>query len=108
VRPRPPPLVPTRAPAAGTQGAGTITDVTTKERLHKLVDELTELEADDALRYLAERHDDPVIAAFRDAPVDDEPLSAADERALAEVRVDRAAGAARISYAEVMRKHGPA
>lgn len=52
---------------AGTQGAGTITVVTTKERLHKLVDELTEQEADDALRYLAERHDDPVIAAFRDA-----------------------------------------
>jgi predicted ArsR family transcriptional regulator len=93
---------------AGTQGAGTITVVTTKERLHKLVDELTEQEADDALRYLAERHDDPVIAAFRDAPVDDEPVSAADERALAEVRADRAAGVARISYAEIKRKHASA
>ena len=70
--------------------------MTTKERLHQLVDELTEDEADDALRYLAERHDDPVIAAFRDAPVDDEPVTAADERALAEVQADRAAGAARI------------
>jgi predicted ArsR family transcriptional regulator len=82
--------------------------VTTKERLHQLVDELTEDEADDALRYLAERHDDPVIAPFRDAPVDDEPVTAADERALAEVRAERAAWVARISYAEVMRKHGSA
>ncbi len=69
--------------------------MTTKERLHKLVDELTEQEADDALRYFAERHDDPVVAAFRDAPVDDEPVSAGDERALAEVREDRAAGVGR-------------
>ena len=97
-----------RAPEAGSQGAGTITDVTTKERLHELVDELSEQEADEALRYFAERHDDPVIAAFRDAPVDDEAVTPADERALAEVRADRAAGAARISYAEVMRKHASA
>ena len=97
-----------RAPEAGSQGAGTITDVTTKERLHELVDELSEQEADEALRYFAERHDDPVIAAFRDAPADDEPVTPADERALAEVQADRAAGAARISYAEVMRKHASA
>ena len=82
--------------------------MTTKERLHQLVDELSEDEADDALRYLAERHDDPVIVAFREAPVDDEPVTAADERALADVQADRGAGAARISYAEVMRKHGSA
>lgn len=31
--------------------------MTTKERLHKLVDELTEAEADDALRYVASRHE---------------------------------------------------
>ena len=49
-----------------------------------------------------------VIAAFRDAPVDDEPVTAEDERAMVEVQADRAAGAARISYAEVMRKHGSA
>ena len=80
--------------------------MTTKERLHKLVDELSEQEADDALRYIAQRREDPVIAAFRDAPEDDEPLTAADEQALAEVQADRAAGAPRISYAEIMHKHG--
>jgi len=82
--------------------------VTTKERLHKLVDELSEQEADDALRYIAKRREDPMIAAFRDAPEDDEPISAADEAALAEVQADRAAGVPRISYAEIMRKHGSA
>jgi hypothetical protein len=47
-----------------------------------------------------------VIAAFRDAPEDDEPFTAADEDALAEVQADRTAGEPRISYAEIMRKHG--
>jgi hypothetical protein len=47
-----------------------------------------------------------VIAAFRDAPDDDEPFTAADEHALADVHADRTAGVPRISYAEIMRKHG--
>lgn len=80
--------------------------MTTRERLHKLVDELSEQEADDALRYIAQRREDPVIAAFRDAPEDDEPVTAADEEALAEVQADRVAGVLRISYAEMKRKHG--
>ncbi|MGI8921070.1 MAG: hypothetical protein ACR2HD_05260 [Solirubrobacteraceae bacterium] len=81
--------------------------MTTKDRLHELVDELSEPEADDALHYIAQRHDDPLIAAFRDAPEDDEPLTTADEQALAEVQADRAAGVPRIPYAEIKRKHGP-
>ena len=79
--------------------------MTTKERLHELIDELSEQEADDALRYIAQRREDPMIAAFRDAPEDDEPVTAADEQALAEVQADRAAGVRRISYAEIKRKH---
>ena len=79
--------------------------MTTKERLHKLVDELSDQEADDALRYIVQRREDPVIAAFREAPEHDEPVTAADEQALAEVQADRAEGVPRISYAEIMRKH---
>jgi len=82
-----------------------IAGVTAKERLHKLVDEISDQEADDALRYIVQRREDPVIAAFRDAPEDDEPFTAADGAALAEVQADRTAGVARISYAEIMRKH---
>jgi hypothetical protein len=53
-----------------------------------------------------QRREDPVIAAFRDAPQDDEPFTAADAAALAEVQADRTAGVHRISYAEITRKHG--
>lgn len=88
-----------------TLAAGRIARVTTKERLHKLVDELSEQEANDALRYIAQRREDPMVAAFRDAPEDDEPVTASDEQALAEVQADRAAGVPRISYEEIKGKH---
>ena len=80
--------------------------MTIKERLHKLIDELSEPEADDALRYIAERREDPLIEAFRDAPEDDEPLTAGEEEALAEVQADRAAGVPTIPFEEIKRKHG--
>lgn len=79
---------------------------TIKERLHKLVDELSDREADDALRYIAEHRRDPMIAAFRDAPEDDQPVSAVDEEALADVHADRAAGARQSRFAEIKRKYG--
>jgi hypothetical protein len=81
--------------------------MTTKERLHKLVDELSEAEADDALRYVASRHEaeDPMIAAFRDAPEDDEPLTAEEEAALDESHADVAAGRT-VSLAEIKREFG--
>lgn len=84
----------------------TIVGVTIKERLHKLVDELSDQEADEALRYIADRRSGTVVAAFRDAPDDDEPVTIADEQALAEVDADRRAGVARISFAEIKRRHG--
>ena len=83
-----------------------IANMTNRDRLHQLVDELSDQEADDALRHIVQRREDPVIAAFRDAHEDDEPFTAADEDALAEVQADRTAGVPRISYAEIMRKHG--
>lgn len=80
--------------------------MTTKERLRELVEELTEQEADDALRYITERRGDPVIDAFRNAPEDDEPWTEDDERAVAEVLEDEAAGVPLISSAEIKRKYG--
>lgn len=84
----------------------TIAVVTIKERLHKLVDELSDGEADEALRYIAERRSDPIVAAFRDAPDDDEPVTIADEQALAEVHADRGVDVPRIPFAQIKRKHG--
>jgi hypothetical protein len=80
--------------------------MTAKEQLHKLVDELSEAEAERTLVLIRDEHEDPVIAAFRDAPVDDEPLSAKDETALAESRAELAAGVPTIPFEEIKRKYG--
>jgi hypothetical protein len=46
--------------------------MTTKERLHKLVDELSEQEAAAALVIVERRRDDPMLRALAAAPQDDE------------------------------------
>lgn len=50
--------------------------MTTKERLHKLVDELSEREAEAALVIVERRRDDPMLGALAGAPTDDEPADA--------------------------------
>jgi hypothetical protein len=65
--------------------------MTAKEKLRERIEALTEQEASETLRLLDLRSD-PVIAAFRDAPLDDEPWSDEDEAAAAEGRADVAAG----------------
>jgi len=65
--------------------------MTAKEKLRERVDALSENEAVDTLRLLDLRLD-PVIAAFRDAPPDDEPWTDENEAAAIEGRSDVAAG----------------
>lgn len=65
--------------------------MTAKERLRERIEALSEEEAANTLHLLDER-EDPVIAAFRDAPEDDEPWTEDDEVAAAEGRTDIAAG----------------
>ncbi len=77
--------------------------MTTKERLHELVDELSEPEAERALSLIEKGHEDPMIAAFRDAPEDDEPWTDEDEAAAAEGRADIAAGRT-VSLEEIKRE----
>ncbi|MGA8365329.1 MAG: hypothetical protein WB709_12540 [Solirubrobacteraceae bacterium] len=79
--------------------------MTTRERLHKLVDELSEAEAERALALVQGDREDPVIAAFRDAPTDDEPFTAEDEAALKEADEDIAAGRI-VSHGEMLRRFG--
>jgi hypothetical protein len=54
--------------------------MTTKERLHKLVDELSEQEAEAALVIVERRRDDPMLHALAAAPLDDEPSDADEDR----------------------------
>jgi len=65
--------------------------MTAKEKLRERVEAFTEEEAAEALRLLDQRTD-PVLAAFHEAPLDDEPWTHEDEQAAAEGRADLAAG----------------
>ena len=78
--------------------------MTAKEELRERIEELTEEEANEALRLLDMRSD-PVVAAFRDAPLDDEPWSEDDEAAAAEGRADLAAGRT-VPLDEALREQG--
>lgn len=113
-----------RAEMAG--ASDRICSMTTKERLHKIIDELPEAQAAEVLDFASERasvtsatgagenehaataeeREDPVIAAFRDAPEDDEPWTEEDEAAMAEVRADEAAGVPTIPLADIKAKYG--
>jgi hypothetical protein len=58
--------------------------MTTKERLHKLVDELSDQEAEAALVIVERRRDDPMLHALAAAPRDDEPSDAGEDASAAE------------------------
>jgi hypothetical protein len=83
--------------------------MTVKERLHQLVDALSEAEADDALRYVASRRESGEADSFArwldSRPKDDEPLTAEEEEAIEEGHADIAAGRL-ISHEEMLRKYG--
>jgi hypothetical protein len=64
--------------------AGTILAMTTKERLHKLVDDLSEREAAAALVIVERRRDDPMLQALASAPVDDEASDTEEEASAAD------------------------
>src|SRR3982751_6964731 len=61
--------------------------VTTKDRLHQLVDELSEQEAEAALVIVERRRDDPMLHALASAPIDDEPSDVEEDASAAEALV---------------------
>jgi hypothetical protein len=72
--------------------SGTVYAMTTKDRLHQVVDALSEEEAADALDYLVARGRDPLARRLDAAPLDDEPLTDEERESLREAREDFAAG----------------
>ena len=78
--------------------------MTAKKQLRERIETLSEEQAERTLRLL-DLEDDPVIVAFRDAPVDDEPWTEQDEAAATEGRADIAAGRT-VSLDEAMRELG--
>jgi len=79
--------------------------MTVKERLHHVVEQMTDEEAEATLRRIDAQRADPLVRFLDAAPVDDEPVTAEEEAALAEVEVDRAAGVPTISFDDIKRKY---
>lgn len=79
--------------------------MTVKERLHQVVDELSDDEAEAMLRRVEAMRSDPFLRYLDAAPVDDEPVSPEEEAAVAEVEADRAAGVQRVPFDDVKRKY---
>jgi hypothetical protein len=90
--------------SAGT--GATIRFMTTREKLHQIVDKLPEGELDAALRAIEARTDDPMIRRLDDAPPEDEKISPEEEAAVQEARDELAAGAPLISQDEIKRELG--
>jgi hypothetical protein len=66
--------------------------MTVKERLHNAVETMNDEEAQVALRTLAESSGDPVAWMLDHAPLDDEPETDEERRAVAEAHADRERG----------------
>ncbi len=66
--------------------------MTAKEKLRERVEALTEEQAAETLRLLDERAQDPVLAAFDNAPLDDEPVTPEEEAAVQQAREEIARG----------------
>jgi len=59
--------------------------MTAKDKLRQTVEELTELEAEQTLAFIARRRErDPVLEFFENAPTDDEPTTPEEDRSAAE------------------------
>jgi hypothetical protein len=79
--------------------------MTVKERLHQVVEEMSEEEAEAMLRRVEALRSDPFLRYLDAAPVDDEAVTAEEEAAIAEVDADRDAGVPRIPFDDVKRKY---
>lgn len=80
--------------------------MTTREKLHRIVDELPEEKLEAALKAIEERADDPMIRRLEDAPPEDEEISPEEEAAVQEARDELAAGVPSISQDEIRREFG--
>ena len=80
--------------------------MTTRERLHKLIDELSEQEADEALRLIAARRGDVFTLWLDSRPEEDEEISEQEEAAVQQARGEIAAGAPLVSLDEIKREFG--
>ncbi len=78
--------------------------MTAKDKLRQAVEELSELEAEQTLAFIAHhRERDPVLEAFQNAPEVDEPLTPEEEASLDEARAEYERGES-VALDEFMRE----
>jgi hypothetical protein len=78
--------------------------MTTREKAHKLLDELPESEIEPVVEFIASRGEDPVLRLLEDAPEEDEEISAEEEAAVQEARDEIAAGVPLVPFDEIKRE----
>lgn len=79
--------------------------MTTREKLHRLVDEPAEAELAPTLCLVESQRHDLLLQPLADAPEDDEPWTDEHEAAVAESDAEFAAGKT-VSHEEMLRKFG--
>ena len=79
--------------------------MTVKERLLRVVEEMTEAEAEATLRRIDVLRNDPLVRFLDAAPIDDEPITAEDVQAIADVEAGRAAAVPTISFDDIKSKY---
>ena len=84
----------------------TLCGMTTREKAHKLLDELPESEIESVVEFIASRGEDPMIRWLDSRPEEDEEISAEEEAAVQEARDEIAAGAPLIGFDEIKRELG--
>ena len=63
--------------------------MTAKEKLHQVVESLSEPEAEETLDYIERQHGrDPLVELLENAPADDEPTTAEEEEGVREARAE--------------------
>ena len=80
--------------------------MTVKEQLHRVVDELSDEQAEAALRRIDAMRSDPLVRYMDSVPLDEEPVTSEEEAAIAEIEAEQAAGAERVSFDEIKRTYG--
>ncbi len=80
--------------------------MTTRERIDQALDVLPESELEPVLEFIALRGEDPVLRLLKDAPEEDEEISAEEEAAAAESRAELTAGVPTIPLEQVKRELG--
>jgi hypothetical protein len=80
--------------------------MTVRERLHQVVDELSDEQAEAALRRIDALRDDPMVRYMDAAPLDEEPVTAEEAAAVAEAEADRANGVPTVPFDEIKRAYG--